>query len=202
MDRNPLSGTQSIVAVDKRSGEMGAAVLSQTFAAGSKTIWSEPSVGIVVCQGTVEPIYGSLGLALMKAGKTPPQALKSLLATDPRPGVRQVMMIDSRGRTAAHTGRNCLPETGYLAGRGFCVQANFVNAKRGWRSMAAAFRATKGGLAERLFSALEAGDKAAKGTRRGGLARSAAILVVETHPTPRLGRGECWTFAWKTTAAR
>ena len=154
----PLGGTQSIVAVDKRSGEMGAAVLSQSFSVGSKTIWSEPGVGVVVAQGTVEPTYGPLGLALLKGGKTPPQALKSLLATDPRPGVRQVMMIDSRGRTAAHTGRSCLPESGYLAGRGFCVQANFVNAKRVWRSMAAALPRGEG----------DAGGEAGLGARGGG----------------------------------
>jgi uncharacterized Ntn-hydrolase superfamily protein len=186
----PLGGTQSIVAADKRSGEMGAAVLSQSFSVGSKTIWSEPGVGVVVAQGTVEPSYGSLGLALLKGGKTPPQALKSLLATDPRPGVRQVMVIDSRGRTAAHTGRSCLPEAGHLAGRGFCVQANFVNAKRGWRSMAASFRSGKGTLAERLVSALEAGEQTSRGGRRGGASRSAAVMVVETLPsnTPWEGR--------------
>jgi uncharacterized Ntn-hydrolase superfamily protein len=179
----PLGGTQSIVAVDKRSGEMGAAVLSQSFSVGSRTIWSEPGVGVVVAQGTVEPTYGPLGLALLKGGKTPPQALKSLLATDPRPGVRQVMMIDSRGRAAAHAGKGCLPESGYLAGRGFCVQANFVNSKMAWRSMAAAFRGGKGTLAERMVSALEASEQASKGRRRGGAARSAAVIVVASLPT-------------------
>jgi uncharacterized Ntn-hydrolase superfamily protein len=183
MVRMPLGGTQSIVAVDKRSGEMGAAVLSQSFSVGSRLIWSEPGVGIVVAQGTVEPTYGPLGLALLKGGKTPQQALKSLLATDPRPAVRQVMILDSRGRAAAHTGKGCLPEAGNLAGRGFCVQANFVNAKRAWRSMAAAFRGEKGTLAERMVSALEAGEQASKGGRRGGAARSAAVMVVAALPT-------------------
>jgi uncharacterized Ntn-hydrolase superfamily protein len=186
----PLGGTQSIVAVDRRSGEMGAAVLSQSFSVGSKTTWAEPGVGVVVAQGTVEPSYGSLGLALLKGGKTPPQALKSLLATDPRPGVRQVMVIDSRGRTAAHTGKGCLPESGHLAGRGFCVQASFVNAKKGWKSMAVSFRNGKGSLAERLVSALEAGEQASRGARRGGAPRSAAVTVVTSLPgnTPWEGR--------------
>jgi len=183
MDRMPLGGTLSIVAVDKRSGEMGAAVLSQSFSVGSRTIWSEPGVGVVVAQGTIEPTYGPLGLALLKGGKTPPQALKSLLATDPRPGVRQVMIIDSRGRAAAHTGKGCLPEAGYLAGRGFSVQANFVNSKRVWRSMAASFRGVQGTLTERMVSALEAGEQASKGSRRGGPARSAAVIVVAALPT-------------------
>jgi uncharacterized Ntn-hydrolase superfamily protein len=179
----PLGGTLSIVAVDRRSGEMGAAVLSQSFSVGSKTVWAEPGVGVVVGQGTVEPTYGPLGLALLKGGKTPQQALKSLLATDPRPGLRQVMMIDSRGRVAAHTGKGCLPEAGFLAGRGFCVQANFVSAKRAWRSVAAAFRGGKGSLAERMVSALEAGEHALKGARRGGVAGSAAVMVVAALPT-------------------
>jgi uncharacterized Ntn-hydrolase superfamily protein len=178
-----LAGTQSIVAVDKRAGEMGAAVLSQSFSAGSKTIWSEPGVGVVVAEGTVELSYGPLGLALIGGGKTPPHALKSLLATDPRPGVRQVMIIDSRGRTAAHTGKSVLPEAGYLAGRGFCVQASFVNAKRGWRSMAAAFRSERGALAHRMLSALEAGERSSKGKRRGGGPRSVALTVVATLPS-------------------
>jgi len=158
-------------------------VLSQSFSVGSRTIWSESGAGVVVAQGTIEPTYGPLGLALLKGGKTPPQALKSLLATDPRPGVRQVMIIDSRGRAAAHTGKGCLPEAGYLAGRGFCVQANFVNAKRAWRSMAAAFRDGRGTLAERMVSALEAGEQASKAVRRGGPARSAAVMVVAALPT-------------------
>ena len=183
MVRMPLGATLSIVAVDRRSGEMGAAVLSQSFSVGSKTIWSEPGVGMVVAQGTIEPTYGPLGLALLKGGKTPPQALKSLLATDPRPGVRQVMMVDARGRAAAHSGKGCLPEAGHLAGRGFSVQANFVNAKRVWRSMAAAFRGARGTLSERMVSALEAGEQASRGARRGGAARSAAVVIVAALPT-------------------
>jgi len=131
----------------------------------------------VVAQGTLEPTYGPLGLALLKGGKSPPQALKSLLATDPRPNVRQVMIIDSKARTAAYTGKSCLPESGFVAGRGFCAQANFASAKKVWRSMGAAFRGSKGALAERLVSALEAGEQASRG------ARSAALIVVAAVPT-------------------
>jgi uncharacterized Ntn-hydrolase superfamily protein len=183
MPQAPLSGTLSIAAIDRRSGQVGAASVSQSFSIGSKSIWSEPGVGVVVAQGTVEPSYGSLGLALLGGGKTPAHALKSLLATDPRPDLRQVMIIDHRGRTAAHTGKNCLPEAGFAVGRGFCVQANFVNTKRAWRTMARAFRAEKGELSLRMVSALEAGEQAAKGARRGGPTRSAAVVVVKTAPS-------------------
>lgn len=161
---------------------MGAAVLSQSFSSGSKTVWSEPGVGVVVVQGTVEPTYGPLGLALLKGGKTPPQALKSLLATDPRPGARQLMVVNPRGRAAAHTGEGCLPESGHLVGRGFCVQASFVVGPKAWRSMAAAFRRAKGTLAERLVAGLEGGEDALIGARRG-TPMSAAVMLVAALPT-------------------
>lgn len=134
-------------------------------------------------QGTVEPTYGSLGLALLKGGKTPPQALKSLLATDPRPAVRQVMVLDARGRAAAHTGSACLPESGHLVGRGFCVQADFAVGRRVWRGAAAGFRGAKGRLAERLLAGLAAGERSAGGARRGGTPRSAGVVVVAALPT-------------------
>ena len=44
--------------------------------------------------------------------------------------------------------------------------------------MAVAFRNGKGALAERLLLALEAGEHASKGPRRGGAPRSAAVMVV------------------------
>ena len=190
MALTPLGGALSIVAIDRRTGEMGAAVLSQSFSAGSRTIWTEPGVGVVVAQGTVEPTYGPLGLALLKGGKTPPQALKSLLATDPRPGVRQVMMIDPRGRAAAHTGKACLPEAGHLTGRGFCIQANSVGGKRVWRSTAAAFRSSKGTLAERMVSALEAGELAGRRARRGA-ATAVTAPMKRSCPHPQLVTEAC-----------
>ena len=109
--------TYSIVAIDKKSGEMGVAVQSHWFSVGSVVTWAEAGVGIVATQASVEISYGPLGLALMKGGKTPQQALKSLLATDPRPEVRQVAMLDARGRVAVHTGRKCMPEAGRESGQ-------------------------------------------------------------------------------------
>jgi uncharacterized Ntn-hydrolase superfamily protein len=168
--------TYSIVAIDKRSGEMGVAVQSHWFSVGSVVTWAESGVGVVATQASVDVSYGPLGLALMKGGKTPPQALKSLLATDPRPEVRQVAMLDSRGRVAVHTGRRCMPEAGHESGRGFSAQANIMRNRRVWRAMASSFRRSKGSLAERLMQALESAE-AAGGDLRGR--QSAAILVVK-----------------------
>jgi uncharacterized Ntn-hydrolase superfamily protein len=117
-------------------------------------------------------------LALKRGGKTPQQALKSLLATDPRPEVRQVAMLDTHGRVAVHTGRRCMPEAGHKAGRGFSAQANIMRNRRVWNAMARSFRRSKGSLAERLMLALESAEQAG-GDLRGR--QSAAILVVKVN---------------------
>ncbi|MDA4122523.1 MAG: DUF1028 domain-containing protein [Thaumarchaeota archaeon] len=175
MASRPIS-TYSIVAIDKKSGEMGVAVQSHWFSVGSVVTWAEGGVGVVATQAMVEVSYGPLGLALMKGGKSPQQALKSLIATDPRPEIRQVAMLDARGRVSAHTGKKCLAEAGHITGRGFSCQANIMRNRKVWRAMANSFRKSKGSLAERLMLALESAEQAG-GDLRGR--QSAAILVVK-----------------------
>ena len=175
MPTRPIS-TYSIVAIDKKAGEMGVAVQSHWFSVGSVVTWAEGGVGVVATQAFVEASYGPLGLALMRGGKNPQQALKSLLATDPRPEIRQVAVLDYRGRVAAHTGKKCMAEAGHVTGRGFSCQANIMRSKRVWRAMANSFRKSKGSLSERLMLALESAEKAG-GDLRGR--QSAAMLIVK-----------------------
>jgi hypothetical protein len=102
--KQPLVHTYSIVARDPDTGQMGVAVQSNWFSAGSLVSWAEAGVGAIATQSMVEQSYGPLGLQLMRAGKSAPDALKSLLASDAQASVRQVAMIDAQGRVAAHTG--------------------------------------------------------------------------------------------------
>ena len=168
--------TYSIVARDPRTGEMGVAVQSHYFSVGSVVTWARAGVGAVATQSITEPRYGPLGLELMAAGKSAPEALKALVAADPTPEVRQVAMIDSKGRTAAHTGRRCIPCAGHTIGNGVSCQGNIMRTRRVWGAMRRDFeRNRKLPLPERLISALEAAE-AAGGDARGK--QSAAILVV------------------------
>jgi uncharacterized Ntn-hydrolase superfamily protein len=147
---------------------------------GSVVTWAEAGVGVVATQAFVEASYGPLGLALMEGGKSPSEALKSLLATDPSPQVRQVAMLDFRGRVANHTGVECIPQAGHVSGRGFSAQANLMRNRRVWPAMASAFRRTTGDLTSRLLASLDAAEGAG-GDVRGR--QSAAILVVRTKPS-------------------
>ena len=74
--------TFSIVARDAETGELGVAVQSHWFSVGTLAPWAEAGIGAVATQSFVEPSYGKLGLELMRAGKSAPDALKALLAGD------------------------------------------------------------------------------------------------------------------------
>jgi uncharacterized Ntn-hydrolase superfamily protein len=168
--------TYSIVAVDRQTGEMGAAVQSHWFSVGSSVIWAESGIGAICTQSFIEASYGPLGLELMRAGKTAEEALAGLLKADKFEAVRQVAMIDNQGRGAAHTGKNCIPEAGHFIGNGFTCQANLMLKNTVWDAMAKAFESTKGELVDRLMAALEAAEGEG-GDIRGK--QSAAIIVVK-----------------------
>ena len=179
--------TYSIVARDKKTGELGVAVQSHYFSVGSAVTWARSGVGAVATQAMVDIRYGPLGLELMAGGMNASQALDSLLKADSKPEVRQVAMVDSMGRVAAHTGGKCLPSAGHTIGDGFSCQGNIMKSDRVWREMRRAFESHRASpLSERLLVALEAAQ-AAGGDLRGK--QSAAMLIVGPDLKPNYWEG-------------
>jgi uncharacterized Ntn-hydrolase superfamily protein len=177
-----LAHTYSIVARDPKTGQMGVAVQSHWFSVGSIVSWAEAGVGAIATQSFVEASYGPLGLDLMRAGKSAPDALKALLAADAQEAVRQVAMVDAQGRVATHTGASCIAAAGHKAGAQYSCQANMMLKDTVWGAMSRAFEAAEGDLTDRLLAALEAAE------REGGDIRgrqSAAIVVVSGTNTGR-----------------
>ena len=177
--------TYSIVARDAETGELGVAVQSRAFRAGSGVGWALPSVGAVASQAFSEPSYGPLGLELLQAGKTPEQALAGLVAADPESAVRQVAVVDAEGRTAVHTGAECIREAGHRTGDGYSVQANMMRSADVWPAMAKAFEAASGSLARRLLASLEAAE-AAGGDWRGQQAAGLLVVAADDKPWERV----------------
>ena len=130
--RRPVH-TYSIVARDAATGELGVAVQSHWFSVGSHVPWAEAGVGAVATQSFTDPSYGKLGLDLMRAGRSAPDALRGLLAADEGREVRQVAMIDAEGRVASHTGARCIQAAGHFVGAGYSVEANLMSSDRVWR---------------------------------------------------------------------
>ena len=176
-----LAHTFSIVARDERTGEMAVAVQSHWFSVGSVVSWGEGGVGVVATQSFVNKSFGLRGLEMLKQGKSPQEALDQLLSDDTGKEFRQVAILDTKGRVATHTGKNCLESAGHLNGENFSVQANMMlndmvvpAMDKAWKEHSAL------PLAERMMEVLKAAQKAG-GDIRGK--QSAALLVVSPENT-------------------
>ena len=176
--------TYSIVARDSETGELGVAVQSRAFNTGAVVPWAAPGVGVVATQSYTEVSYGPLGLELLRAGKSPEQALAELVAADDDSAYRQVAILGAGGQVAVHIGEACIPAAGFAAGDGFSAQANMVDSERVWESMAEAFEGSQGPLAERLLSALDAAEEAG-GDWRGRQAGGIVVVGPEGEPWER-----------------
>ena len=108
----PFAHTFSIVARDPATGEMGVAVQSHWFSVGSIVTWGEAGVGVVATQSFVNPAFGPHGLALLKNGLTPEQAVKILTTNDKGRDVRQLAILDGTHKPANLQVQNVFPLQG------------------------------------------------------------------------------------------
>lgn len=169
------------MARDAESGELGVGIQSRAFRSGGVVPWALPGVGAVATQAFSEKSYGALGLELMRAGKTPEQALAGLVAADPLASHRQVSMLAADGTAAVHTGDACVPAAGHRIGDGVTAQANCVEGPRVWESMVDALVEAEGSLQRRLLAALDAAE-AAGGDWRGRQAAAIHVVPAEGRP--------------------
>lgn len=178
-----LAHTYSIVAIDPETGNMGVAVQSHWFSVGSVVTWGEAGVGVVATQSMVNASFGPCGLDMMRQGSTPKAVMAQLISLDEGRDVRQLALLDRKGRVAAFTGCKCIQAAGHMVGKGYSVQANLMLSDKVWPEMSKAFEGSSGPLAERMLLALEAGE-AAGGDIRGR--QSAALLVVRGQSTGKV----------------
>jgi uncharacterized Ntn-hydrolase superfamily protein len=170
--------TWSIVARDAGSGAFGIAIATRFFAVGALCPYIESGAGALSTQAQVNPLYGPSGLALLRAGVPASDVVARLIAADEGRDVRQLHVIDAKGRIAQHTGARCVDWCGHVAHKDFSVAGNMLAGARVVEDTAAAFSANSAlPFAERLLAAMDAGE-AAGGDKRGR--QSAALLIHST----------------------
>ncbi|MEP6782545.1 MAG: DUF1028 domain-containing protein, partial [Acidobacteriota bacterium] len=185
---DPWFGTFSIIAFDPATQEFGVGVQSRAFGAGAAVPYVKAGVGAVATQASANRMYGPKAIALLEQGLSPEEVVKRITDEDPGRDTRQVAVIDNKGRSAVYTGkrvidRNSDPKdlvhlggyAGHVTGESFSVQGNTLASRAVVEAMAAAYRAGKGSMAERLMDALDAGQSKGGDTR--GM-ESAGLLVV------------------------
>jgi uncharacterized Ntn-hydrolase superfamily protein len=180
-DGDPQYSTFSLCAIDPVTQQSGAAVTTRVPFVGRAVPHVKAGVGAVCTQASTRVENGPEGLALLAQGVEPKVALEQLLAKDPQRESRQVGIIDMKGRSAAHTGKNNGNWAGSKQGVNYTVQANIMVGPEVIEAVAASFESTEGTgmpLAERMILAMEAGQ-AKGGDRRWGNLQSAAIKIAD-----------------------
>src|SRR6195952_4315679 len=176
--------TWSIVAHDPNSGAFAVAVATKAFAVGASCPFVRAGVGAVSTQSMTNRYLGPAILDAMARGLPPAAAIQGALAGDDGHGIRQVHAVDSRGRTAAWTGQNCVEWCGSMSAGGISVAGNMLAGEPTVSATLASGKPPRAlPMPDRLMLAMEAGE-AAGGDRRGK--QSAAMLMVTTEDFPDL----------------
>lgn len=164
-------------------GTLGAAVATKFFAVGALCIHVEGGVAALATQALVNPMYAVHGLPMLRAGDAPEAVVAALLCGDAGRDTRQLHILDASGRLAQHTGAGCIGWCGSVRGTDVSVAGNMLAGPDVVARTLDAFAASQGPMAERLLTALEAGE-AAGGDKRGR--QSAALKVCSRDPYPDL----------------
>jgi uncharacterized Ntn-hydrolase superfamily protein len=175
--------TWSILVRDPLTGALGAAVATRFFAVGALCIHVEGGVAALATQAMVNPMYAVEGMPRLREGQTAQSVAAAVLAGDDGREVRQLHILDARGRIAQHTGAECIDWCGMVRGENVSVAGNMLAGAAVIEATLAAWEAGSGPMAGRLLTAMEAGE-AAGGDKRGK--QSAALKICTVDPYPDL----------------
>ena len=175
--------TWSILVRDPATGALGAAVASRFFAVGGLCIHVEGGVAALATQALVNPMYAVHAMPRLRAGEAAQDVLRSLVDPDPLRDQRQFHILDASGSIAQHSGRDCVTWAGHVQGQDVSVAGNMLAAQPVVQATLEGYLAASGSMAERLLSAMEAGE-AAGGDKRGR--QSAGLKICTRDPYPDL----------------
>ena len=118
--------TFSIVACDLKEKIWGVAVASKFPAVGAVVPWAQAGCGAVATQSFANTAFGPGGLEMLSNGMSAKETLAALLRNDHERNLRQVGVVDGKGRAATFTGEGCFPWAGGVTGKGYAIQGNIL----------------------------------------------------------------------------
>lgn len=167
--------TWSIIFRERDSGRIAIAVATKFFAVGARVPYIEARKGAVATQALINPLYGTDGLKLIRAGVGAADIIRILIARDAGRAHRQLHVLGADDRFAAHTGAECVPWCGHWSGEDFSVAGNMLAGPQVVSETVRVMRERSDlELPRRLIAALKAGEKVG-GDKRGK--QSAALVI-------------------------
>ena len=167
--------TLSLAGRCAETGMLGAAVTSSSICVASRCLFTRVGVGAGLTQNVTDPSLGVQMLDLLEAGADADTAISQVVAEANHIEWRQLVLLDSSGSFALHTGEKVLGRHATAEGKQCVAAANLLANEEVPQTMVTAFEQSSGHLAQRLITALEAGIAA--GGEEGPV-RSAGVQVV------------------------
>jgi uncharacterized Ntn-hydrolase superfamily protein len=184
--------TFSLVARCARTGQFGMVISSSSPAVAARCAHVRAGIGAVASQNVTDPALGPLLLDRLASGLSAPEALAEVVTGRAHIAFRQLLVIDSQGRTAIHSGSEVLGVWGEATGRDCAAGGNLLATSEVPARMVAAFEVATGHLSDRLMAALAAG-LAAGG--EAGPVRSAGLKIADRLDWPLVDLRIDWAEA-------
>ena len=182
--------TFSIAGRCAATGAFGVAITTSSIAVGARCPYARAGVGAVSTQNVTDPELGPLLLDLMSQGRSARDSIDSIIRSRPFTEYRQLIAVDSQGRTASHSGAKILGTHGVSEEQDCVAAGNLLKTSALPKAMTESFaQNAKEHLAERLLRALESG--LAAGGEEGPV-HSAALIVYHQQSFPLVSLRVDW----------
>ena len=189
--------TFSLVARCAETAMFGVAISSSSPAVAARCSYARAGVGAVASQNVTDPSLGPLMLDLMQSGMDAETALGQMKTQAQHIEYRQVLAVDSGGKTAIHSGPNSLGIWTQAQGRDVASGGNLLANDTVPQAIVDGFLASSGHLGDRLIIAMQAG-LAAGG--EAGPVHSAGMMLVDKVAWPVADLRCDWTEDCPITA--
>jgi len=178
--------TFSIVARDPETGVICVGGTSQWFAYSTLVPFIEAEVGAIATQAECNLSYGTEGLLLLKQGKLPEDIVSILVNNDSQKDIRQLLVIDNKGNTAGHTGKNCVELANHYLEKDFAIAGNILANETVIPTMKDFYKTSHLPFVLKIIKTLQKGQEAG-GDLRGK--RSAGLLIAESKKSGQYWQG-------------
>ena len=152
--------TFSLVARCERTGMFGTAVASSSPAVAARCSYTRSGVGAVSSQNVTDPSLGVLTLNLLEKGLSATETIDQIKTTANHLDYRQILVIDSKGGVAIHSGNNSLGIWSEAKGVNVLSAGNLLANPEVPSAIVEKFENTSGHLGERLITSLQEGLEA------------------------------------------
>lgn len=182
--------TFSLVARCSKTGMFGLAISSSSPAVAARCAFARAGIGAVASQNVTDPRLGPLTLDLMAQGQTAETAVTEALDRSNFTDYRQVLAVDSAGRTTVHSGSESLGVWSHAQAENVASGGNLLAKDTIPRSIVETFVGSSGHLGDRLITALRAGLDAGG---EAGPVHSAGMMIVDHVSWPVVDLRCDWT---------